>query len=89
MISEPTDIELDLGMDRKETTHLLRELGCKVDTATEAELVRWGLIRLAGKKTDENGKQVSLPKPKFARLRFPLQFPKLSQGQNSSPAKRH
>lgn len=87
LVTEPTDISLDLALEQKDTTNLFRELGCKLKPATDMDLIKWGLTRLA-KTRDENGKEVSLPKPKFARLSVPLDFPKLSQGKNMSPAKR-
>jgi DNA-directed RNA polymerase I subunit RPA49 len=85
LITEPTDVSLDLALEQKDATSLFKELGCKLKPATEIELTRWGLSKL-GKARDENGKEIPLPKPRFARLSVPLDFPKVSQGR--SPAKR-
>lgn len=88
LMSEPTDIYLDLALDQKDAFMLFRELGCKVDFATDAELKKWGLSKLRQKIRGANGKEFTPPRPKFATLRLPLQFPKLSQGKNISPGKR-
>jgi len=74
LITEPTDIALDLAMDRGEVNKLYRELGCKIASASEGELSRWGLEKTA--KKVERGQ-----KPKFAKLTFPIEFPKQSQGR--------
>ena len=88
LITEPTDISLDLALDQKDTSMLFRELGCKMEPATESELSRWGLSKMTQKLVGADGKEFTPPKPKFAKLRLPLQFPKLSQGKNISPGKR-
>ena len=74
--AEPTDIQLDLAMKGDEVKKLYHELGCKVAPVSEAQLKSWKLERLAKSKKDENG--VKIPKPFFALLKFPLEFPKIS-----------
>ena len=81
LICEPTDIYLDLALDPKDAFMLCRELGCKVEFATDAELKRWGLSKLARIIRGANGEEFTPPRQKFAKLRLPLQFPKLSQGK--------
>ena len=88
LVCEPTDIYLDLAIDQKEAVMLFRELGCKVEYATDAELKRWSLSKMRQKIRGADGKEFMPPRPKFAKLRLPLQFPKLSQGKNISPGKR-
>jgi DNA-directed RNA polymerase I subunit RPA49 len=81
MVAEPTDISTDLASSLPETTELYRQLGCKVVPATEAELARWGLGKFQNKIRDANGDEISLPKPRFAKLSLPLEFPRISQGR--------
>ncbi|RMD43128.1 hypothetical protein DV735_g2055, partial [Chaetothyriales sp. CBS 134920] len=86
---EPTDVFLDLALDRTQGTRLYRELGCKVESAKEAEVTRWRL-RVLEKSTAESNPggaaagasgPSSSKKPVFAKLTLPLDFPKLSQGR--------
>jgi DNA-directed RNA polymerase I subunit RPA49 len=81
MVAEPTDISKDLASSLHDTTELYRQLGCKVVPATEAELARWGLSKVETKMTDANGDDIVLPKPRFAKLSLPLEFPRVSQGK--------
>ena len=87
LVCEPTDLSLDLALEQKDIAMLFRELGCKIEPGTDAELARWGLGKM-GKTVGADGKEFTPPKPKFAKLRLPLQFPKLSQGKNISAGKR-
>ncbi|KAI1612224.1 DNA-directed RNA polymerase I subunit A49 [Exophiala viscosa] len=86
LITEPTDISLDLALQPAEVNKYYRELGCKMDSLTEGELTRYGWEKAgkARKVVDATGKEVSLPKPKFAKLRFPIEFPKVSSGRPSA-----
>ncbi|RMZ83709.1 hypothetical protein DV738_g889, partial [Chaetothyriales sp. CBS 135597] len=83
---EPTDVFLDLALDRTQGIRLYRELGCKVESAKEAEITRWRL-RVLEKSTKESNAGAgaagpsSSKKPVFAKLTLPLDFPKLSQGR--------
>ena len=82
LVTEPTDISLDMGVDKAEVIKLYRELGCKVDSATDTQLERWGLLKLYTQpKVDEDGKAIKVAKPRFAKLTFPLAFVKVSQGR--------
>ncbi|KAK4946220.1 DNA-directed RNA polymerase I subunit rpa49 [Elasticomyces elasticus] len=86
LITEPSDISLDLALQPTEVNKYYRELGCKIDSLTDAELTRYGWEKAgkARKVVDASGKEVSLPKPKFAKLRFPIEFPKVSAGRPSA-----
>jgi DNA-directed RNA polymerase I subunit RPA49 len=88
LVTEPTDISRDLGLEVAEVNKLFRELGCKLMPATDTELARWKLTRMKAPSWDDSGKQVNLPKPRFAKLRLPLEFPKLSLGKRVSSGKR-
>ncbi|KIW20499.1 hypothetical protein PV08_01074 [Exophiala spinifera] len=84
LITEPTDIGLDLALQPAEVTKYYRELGCRMETLTDNELAKYGWEKVGrGKKgTDEDvpaGK-----KPRFAKLRFPVEFPKISRGRPTS-----
>lgn len=82
LVTEPTDIALDLAIEKEESVKLWKELGCKIDSARDAELERWGLSKLyKQKKTNDDGKQVKAAAPKFVKLTFPLQFVKASRGK--------
>jgi DNA-directed RNA polymerase I subunit RPA49 len=74
LATQPYDIQQDLNLNPEDVRKLYRELGCRWESATDVELERWGLKKL--KKTKE------MPQaPKFAKLRFPVEFPKPSRGQ--------
>lgn len=79
---ETTDIAMDLALPYPEVHTLYRELGCKMESATEGELKGWGLDKVKHRKVmDNEGNEIKLPKPKFAKLRFPIEFPKISTGR--------
>jgi DNA-directed RNA polymerase I subunit RPA49 len=83
LVTEPTDISLDLALPPTEVAKLYRELGCKMEALTEAELARWGWEKVGKARTvlDDYGNKVTVPKPKFAKLKFPIVFPKISAGR--------
>jgi hypothetical protein len=84
LFAEPSEITLDLGVPAAEINKLYRELGCKMESMTDGELSRYGWNKIvpSAKKVDqETGQVVKLPKPKFAKLRFPIDFPKVSAGR--------
>ncbi|EXJ83860.1 hypothetical protein A1O1_07488 [Capronia coronata CBS 617.96] len=85
LVTEPSDISLDLALQPTEVSKLFRELGCKMESLADMELARWGWEKKgkARKIVDEDGKETTLPKPKFAKLRFPIEFPKISAGRPS------
>jgi DNA-directed RNA polymerase I subunit RPA49 len=74
LATQPYDIQADLNLQAEEVRRLYRELGCKWEPATEAELERWGYLKL--KKPKEMGQA-----PRFAKLKFPVEFPKISRGR--------
>ena len=74
LATQPYDIQQDLNLNPEDVRKLYRELGCRWESATDAELERWGLKKL--NKTKEMSQA-----PKFAKLRFPVEFPKPSRGQ--------
>jgi DNA-directed RNA polymerase I subunit RPA49 len=74
LANQPYDIQVDLNLQADEVRHLYRELGCKWESTSEAELERWGYVKL--KKTKEMGQA-----PRFAKLKFPVEFPKMSRGR--------
>lgn len=80
LITDTTDVSLDMAIDTIEVRKLFRELGCKVEPPKEDELKRWKLEKVSKKTKDENGKTVG-KKPDFAKLQFPLVFPKMSRGK--------
>lgn len=85
LLTEPTDIALDLALQPTEISKLFRELGCKMESVTDGDLRMWGLEKVVGKAgrkvVDADGKEITLPKPKFAKLKFPIEFPKVSAGR--------
>jgi DNA-directed RNA polymerase I subunit RPA49 len=84
LFAEPSEITLDLGVPAAEINKLYRELGCKMESMTDGELSRYGwnkIVQSAKKVDQETGQVVKLPKPKFAKLRFPIDFPKVSAGR--------
>ncbi len=70
LITDPNDVQQDLGLTPEDTRRYLRELGCKMETASEQELKTWG-VRKPGEK------EVRI---KYAKLRVPLVFPKMGRG---------
>lgn len=70
LATDIADLRDDLRVDNQTITKYYRELGCKVDKPREGEFARWGVKR---------GK-VEAAAMKIARLKIPLDFPKLSRG---------
>lgn len=81
LATETYDIQQDLALKPEEIRHLFRELGCKWEPATDAELERWGLVKKKPKK--EGGLA-----PRFAKLKFPIEFPKMSRGKGPDKKRR-
>lgn len=82
LLTEPSDIGLDLALQPAEVNKYYRELGCRMETLTDGELTRYGWEKVGkGKKAlDEDA---GVKKPRFAKLRFPIEFPKISAGRPS------
>ena len=74
LATQPYDIQVDLRMQVDEVRHLYRELGCRWELATDAELELWGYRKLQTPK--ETGQA-----PRFAKLKLPVEFPKMSRGK--------
>ncbi|KAF7513281.1 hypothetical protein GJ744_009702 [Endocarpon pusillum] len=74
LATDPTHIQQDLHLSPHDARQYFRELGCKVNTATETELSTWG-IRKPGEKAGVM--------TKYAKLRLPLVFPRVSKGPPS------
>jgi DNA-directed RNA polymerase I subunit RPA49 len=85
LVTEPTDIQLDLAMKAEAVRMLYKQLGCKMESAKPNELERWGLQKKESMKKDGMKKdgQAATPKSRFAKLTIPLQFPTVSLGRSS------
>ena len=70
LATDPSDLRDDLRLGNTTILQYFRELGCRVDKPREAEFAKWGI---KGGKAEAASKRV-------ARLRIPLQFPKMSRG---------
>lgn len=70
LVTHPSDVQQDLSLTPEDTRKYLRELGCKIEKATDKELETWGIQRPGEKEA----------RPKYAKLRVPLVFPKMSRG---------
>ncbi|KAL4912501.1 A49-like RNA polymerase I associated factor-domain-containing protein [Aspergillus aurantiobrunneus] len=67
--TDPSDLRDDLQLDNADITQYFRELGCKVDKPRETEFAKWGI---RGGKAEAATRRV-------ARLRIPVEFPKVSR----------
>ncbi|KAI5285795.1 DNA-directed RNA polymerase I subunit rpa49 [Ascosphaera aggregata] len=67
--TDPADLRDDLRLDASVTQQYFRELGCRVDKPRETEYALWGVKT----KAEGNARRI-------ARLRIPVEFPKLSRG---------
>ena len=72
LLCEPSEISQDLDLGQDEIGKLYKELGCKWEKGSDAELQRWGYVKKPWRPNF---------RPKFAKLRLPLEFPKSSRGQ--------
>ena len=79
LIAEPTDLARDLGKDVDEILKLYKELGCKIVPLTDTDATAWNLTKLKGKT--EDGEAIKWGKVKIAKLRVPVEFPKVSMGR--------
>lgn len=83
LILEPTDMSKDLAVDVDEILKLCRELGCKTSTMSDTDIKAWGLERLKNRRNEETGEVQKVPKVRVAKLKFPIEFPKISQGRRT------
>ena len=65
-----SDLRDDLRLDNDTITHYFRELGCRVDKPRDSEFAKWGI---KGGKAEAAARRV-------ARLRVPVEFPKIGRG---------
>ncbi|KAI5309608.1 DNA-directed RNA polymerase I subunit rpa49 [Ascosphaera atra] len=67
--TDPADLRDDLRLDAQVVQQYFRELGCRVEKPRETEYPIWGVKT----KAEGNARRI-------ARLRIPVEFPKLSRG---------
>ncbi|KAL2825602.1 A49-like RNA polymerase I associated factor-domain-containing protein [Aspergillus cavernicola] len=70
MATDPSDLRDDLQLENADLLQYFRELGCRLDKPRETEFVKWGVT---GGKAEAATRRV-------ARLRIPVEFPKVSRG---------
>lgn len=73
LATDIADIRDDLVLSNDEIVRYFRELGCRVDKPRESEYAKWGIKPGAGAKAEAAAR-------KIARLRVPVEFPKVSRG---------
>ncbi|KAL5342969.1 A49-like RNA polymerase I associated factor-domain-containing protein [Aspergillus crustosus] len=67
--TDPSDLRDDLQLENPDIQQYFRELGCRVDKPRETEFAKWGI---RGGKAEAATRRV-------ARLRIPVEFPKVSR----------
>ncbi|WEW56559.1 DNA-directed RNA polymerase I subunit rpa49 [Emydomyces testavorans] len=70
LATDPADIRDDLGLENQTVLQYFKELGCRIDKPRESEYSKWGI---------KKGKAEAAMK-RIARLRIPVEFPKVSRG---------
>ncbi|KAI1979002.1 DNA-directed RNA polymerase I subunit rpa49 [Ophidiomyces ophidiicola] len=70
LATDPADLRDDLGLENQTVLQYFKELGCRVEKPRENEYTKWGVKR---------GKAEAAMK-RIARLKMPVEFPKLSRG---------
>ncbi|KAJ5345191.1 hypothetical protein N7541_007684 [Penicillium brevicompactum] len=70
LATDPSDLRDDLRLDPTAIHQFFRELGCRIDKPRESEFAKWNI---KGGKAEANARRV-------ARLRIPVEFPKVSRG---------
>lgn len=70
LATDPSDLRDDLRLDPTTIHQFFRELGCRIDKPRETEFAKWNI---KGGKAEANARRV-------ARLRIPVEFPKVSRG---------
>ncbi|KAL3465789.1 A49-like RNA polymerase I associated factor-domain-containing protein [Aspergillus heterothallicus] len=70
MATDPSDLRDDLQLENHIILQFFRELGCRVDKPRDTEFEKWGV---AGGKSEAATRRI-------ARLKLPLEFPKVSRG---------
>lgn len=70
LATDPSDLRDDLRLDSNTVQQYFRELGCRVDRPRESEFAKWNI---KGGRAEAHARRV-------ARLRVPVEFPKVSRG---------
>ncbi|KAJ5104982.1 hypothetical protein NUU61_002329 [Penicillium alfredii] len=70
LATDPSDLRDDLRVDSNTIYQYFRELGCRIDRPRETEFAKWNI---KGGRAEANARRV-------ARLRVPVEFPKVSRG---------
>jgi DNA-directed RNA polymerase I subunit RPA49 len=70
LATDPADLRDDLRLDPNTVYQYFRELGCRIDRPRESEYSKWNI---KGGKAEAHARRV-------ARLRVPVEFPKVSRG---------
>ena len=70
LATDPSDLRDDLRLDNPSVTQFFRELGCRVDKPRETEFAKWAI----------KGGKVEAAARRVARLRVPVEFPRVSRG---------
>lgn len=70
LATDPSDLRDDLRLDNPAIQHYFRELGCRIDKPRETEFAKWNI---KGGKAEAAARRV-------ARLKVPVEFPKMSRG---------
>lgn len=78
LATDPADLRDDLRLDNPTIMQYFRELGCRIDKPRETEFAKWGI----------KGGKVEAASRRIARLRLPLQFPKVSRGGGGGGGRR-
>ncbi|KAJ5948752.1 hypothetical protein N7454_002059 [Penicillium verhagenii] len=70
LATDPSDLRDDLRLDSNTVQQYFRELGCRIDRPRETEYAKWNI---KGGRAEANARRI-------ARLRIPVEFPKVSRG---------
>ena len=70
LATDPSDLRDDLRLDNNAISHYFRELGCRVDKPRESEFAKWNV----------KGGKAEAASRRIARLKVPVEFPKVSRG---------
>lgn len=70
LATDPSDLRDDLRVDSSTIQQYFRELGCRIDRPKDSEFGKWNI---KGGKAEAHARRI-------ARLRIPVEFPKVSRG---------
>ncbi|EGD92548.1 hypothetical protein TESG_00121 [Trichophyton tonsurans CBS 112818] len=71
LATDPADLRDDLRLENDTILKYFRELGCKVDKPRESEFAKWSI----------KGGKAEAASRRIARLKVPVEFPKMSRGR--------